>query len=211
MSLLTKDQTMPTVAILDAPLVIQFDPVIQMDDDQFFDFCQINRHLRIERTAQREVIIMPPAGGETGSRNAMLTMQVGMWAKRDGNGVSFDSSTGFILPNGATRSPDAAWVSRARLALLSSAQKEKFLPLCPDFVVELASPTDTLHALQTKMTEYIDNGAQLGWLLLPDTHKIYVYRPDQPVEELQSIGLLKGDPILPGFTLDLSDIWEPGF
>lgn len=211
MTLLTKEEMWPTVDLLDAPLVVQFDPVIQMDDDQFFDFCQINRHLRIERTAQGEVIIMPPAGGETSARNASLTMQLGIWSKRDGNGYAFDSSGGFVLPNGATRSPDAAWVARARLTLLSPAQKGKFLPLCPDFVVELASPTDTLRTLQAKMAEYIDNGAQLGWLLLPDTHKVYVYRPDLPVEELQSVGLLKGDPLIPGFTLDLNDIWEPGF
>ena len=216
MTLLTQVQqtelsAMPDTVGLDTSLVLQFDPVIRMDDDRFFEFCQINRHLRIERTAQGEVIIMPPAGGETGSRNANLTLQVGMWAKRNGTGVAFDSSVGFTLPNGATRSPDASWVLRMRLAVLSPAQKTKFLPLCPDFAVELASPSDSLSTLRTKMAEYIANGAQLAWLLLPETHTVHVYRPNVPVEVLPSVGLIKGDPVLPGFTLDLSDIWEPGF
>ncbi len=195
----------------DTSLVVQFDPVIQMDDEQFFEFCQINRHLRIERTAHGEVIMMPPAGGETGSRNANLTIQVGLWAKHDGNGIAFDSSTGFTLPNGATRSPDASWVLRSRLSTLLPEQKTKFLPLCPDFVVELASPTDRVRTLRDKMTEYIANGAQLAWLLLPETHAVHIYRPHVPVEVLQAVGLIKGDPILPGFSLDLTDIWEPGF
>ena len=185
--------------------------MIHLDDDQFFQFCQINRKLRIERTAKGEVIIMPPAGGETGNRNASLTMQLVYWAKRDGTGAAFDSSTGFVLPNRATLSPDAAWVLRTRLAVLTPAQKQKFLPLCPDFVVKLASPTDTLRTLQEKMEEHMVNGARLGWLLMPDTHTVYIYRPDQAAEEQKPVGFLNGDPVLPGFVLDLTDIWETGF
>jgi len=192
-------------------LEVQFDPVIQMDDDQFFEFCQINRELRIERTATGKVVIMSPAGGETGSRNAELTLALRSWAKRNKRGVAFDSSTGFILPNGATRSPDGAWVARERLTSLSPRQKQKFLPLCPDFVIELRSPTDEVADLQDKMQEYRANGAQLGWLLVPETHDVYIYRPDTEPEYLQDPDQISGEPIAPGFVLTLADIWDPGF
>jgi Uma2 family endonuclease len=133
------------------------------------------------------------------------------WALQDGTGVSFDSSTGFNLPNGVTRSPDAAWVKRFRLAGLTPEQREKFLPLCPDFVVDLGSPSNRLSSLQEKIQEYLDNGAQLGWLIDPPGRQVYVYRPNRPVEGLENPATILGDPILPGFVLDLQEIWEPGF
>lgn len=150
---------------------------------------------------------MPPAGGETGEQNAEITIQLGLWAKRDGEGTTFDSSTGFRLPNGAVRSPDAAWVRRSRLNTLSPEQRKKFLPLCPDFVIELRSPTDSLNALQEKMREYLDNGAQLGWLIDPEQRRVYVYRPQAPVQTLDNPETISGDPTLTGFVLDLREIW----
>lgn len=182
-----------------------------MTDDQFFEFCQMNRDLRIERSAEGEIIIMPPAGGETGGRNAHLNFFVNQWARQDGRGITFDSSTGFILPNGATLSPDAAWVRRERLVALTPEQKRKFLPLCPDFVIELQSPSDTLTSLKRKMQEYITNGAQLGWLLVPDTKDVYIYRSGYEPEQLTNPQQISGDPLLPGFVLNLAEIWDPGF
>ena len=133
-----------------------------------------------------------------------------MWAKQDQTGVAFDSSGGFKLPNGATRSPDAAWVKRSRLAALTRDQKQKFLPLCPDFVIELRSPTDNLQATQDKMREYMDNGAQLGWLIDPLTRRVHAYRPQSQPEILEAPDTVSADPFLPGFRLDLQRIWEPG-
>lgn len=190
---------------------VQFDPIINMDDDQFFEFCQINRALRIERAATGKVIIMSPAGGETGSRNLTLSMLLGLWTRQNKRGIAFDSSTGFILPNGATRSPDGAWVLRERLAHLSPRQKQKFLPLCPDFVIELRSPTDEVADLQAKMTEYMENGAQLGWLLIPETQEVYIYRPGAAPEYLHNPSQISGDPVAPGFVLELAEIWDAGF
>ena len=162
------------------PVVLKLTPVINLTDDQLFELCQLNRDWRIEYTAQGELIVMPPTGGEAGSQNAELTFQVQAWTRQDQTGVAFDSSTGFKLPNGATRSPDAAWVRRTRLAGLTREQKQKFLPLCPDFVIELRSPTDNLQAVLAKMQEYLDNGAQLGWLLDPLTRRVHVYLTAAP-------------------------------
>jgi Uma2 family endonuclease len=192
-------------------LEVQFDPVVHMDDDQFFDFCQLNRELRIERTATGKVIMMCPAGGETGSRNAELTYVLRHWAKRNKRGIAFDSSTGFILPNGATRSPDGAWVLRDRLTGLTPRQKHRFLPLCPDFVIELRSPTDDVDDLKEKMPEYLDNGAQLGWLLIPETQEVYIYRPNAAPECLSNPVQISGESVVRGFVLDLADIWDAGF
>jgi Uma2 family endonuclease len=194
-----------------APLIIHLRPVIELTDDQFFEFCQINRDLRIERTAEGDLLIMPPEGGETGHRSILLGMFLTQWALQDGTGVTFGSSTGFNLPNGATRAPDAAWVRRSRLATLTTDQKQKFLPLCPDFVVEIRSPSDRLSIAQAKMQEYLDNGAPLGWLIDPQSRHVYVYRPNRPVERLENPATLAGNPILPGFVLDLQKIWETDF
>ena len=193
------------------PLVLFTRPAIDMTDDQFFEFCQINRGLRIERTAEGDLIIMTPAGGETSWRNSELVTALNVWAKRDGTGIVFDSSGGFILPNGATRSPDVAWVKRERLAVLTSEQKKKFLPLCPDFALELRSPTDRLQAVKDKMQEYIENGLKLGWLIDPEVKEVYVYTPDGQVELLENPSLLSGEPVLPRFVLNLEDIWTADF
>ncbi|MCI0395526.1 MAG: Uma2 family endonuclease [Chloroflexi bacterium] len=193
------------------PLVLRMEPVIQMTDDEFFAFCQINRDLRIERTAGGEIIVMAPASSETGRRNAKLIISLGNWAEDDGTGIVFDSSAGFILPNGATRAPDASWVRRSRLVQLTPRQKKQFLPLCPDFVVELRSPSDRLQDVQAKMDEYMANGAQLGWLIDPVRRRVYVYRPDTPMTHLQNPATISGEPLLPGFILDLEEIWQPGF
>jgi Uma2 family endonuclease len=190
-----------------APIVIRLRPVIELTDDQFFEFCQINRDLRIERTAQGELVIMPPTGWKTGDRNAEIGMQLRLWSKHDGTGIATGSSAGFTLPNGATRAPDAAWIERSRLTEITEDQKEKFLPLCPDFVIELRSPTDSLPVVQAKMQEYIDNGARLGWLIDPIQRRVYMYRPQAPVEVLERPETLAGDPVLPGFILDLHEIW----
>lgn len=193
------------------PLILQLRPAIEMTRQQFFDFCQLNPDLRIERTAKGEIVIMAPAGGETSARNARLVVQVIQWADQDGSGVVFDSSGGFDLPNGATRSPDVAWVKRSRLASLMPEEKQKFLPLCPDFVIELRSPSDPLSTVQDKMEEYLANGAQLGWLIDPVSRRVYVYRPGAEVECLEDPAEVAGDPVLPDFVLDLAPIWEPAF
>jgi Uma2 family endonuclease len=133
-------------------------------------------------------------------------MQLGLWAKRDGTGRTFDSSGGFVLPNGAVRSPDASWVSHARLAALTAEQRKKFLALCPDFVIELRSPTDSLPLLQDKLREYVDNGARLGWLIDPLGGQVFVYRPDSPVERLQEPDRVSADPLLPGFRLEMDEL-----
>ena len=190
-------------------LTIHLSPALDLTDDQFFELCQINSDLRLERNAKGDIIVMPPTGGETSNRNQEVTRQLGNWAKRDGTGAAFDSSAGFKLPNGADRSPDAAWTSHQRLAQLTPEQKKKFIPLCPDFVIELLSPTDSLAATQAKMVEYLDNGARLGWLIHPEAKRVYVYRLAAPVDELKDLTQVSADPELPGFMLDLQDIWKP--
>jgi Uma2 family endonuclease len=156
-----------------------------MDEEQYFEFCQINRDWRIERTAEGDLEIMPPTGGETGIRNAILNYQLTAWALRDGTGAAFGSSSGFDLPNGAARSPDASWARRERLSGLTAEQRRRFLPLCPDFVVELRPPSDPLAAVEAKMREYVDNGARLGWLIDPERKRAHVYRPNEPVKTLE--------------------------
>ena len=189
-----------------AGLLVRVRPVLQLTDDQFYELCRLNRELRIERTAQGGLSIMPPAGGDSSALNAEIAIQLGVWAKRDGTGRTFDSSGGFVLPNGAVRSPDASWVSHARLASLTAEQRARFLPLCPDFVVELRSPTDSLAVLQDKMREYMDSGARLGWLIDPPGDQVFVYRPDSPVERLQRPDRVSADPLLPGFRLQMDEL-----
>jgi len=192
-------------------LLLHMRPVFEVDDEKFEEFCRINRDLRIEMTAEGDLIIMPPTFGRTGNRNFKLTALVYLWSERDGTGVGFDSSTLFVLPNGAKRSPDVSWVRKSRLATLSDEQKNKFLPLCPDFVLELRSASDSLAELQAKMREYIENGAQLGWLLDPSTRTIHMYRPDRGVEQLADAETVAGDPVMPGLVLHLRQIWEADF
>ena len=201
--------TVATTPIETNSIVLRMPPALAMDDDQFFEFCQINRDLRIERTSQGEIIVMPPTGGETGKRNFGLIVQFGIWVKQDGTGIGFDSSTGFKLPNGAERAPDASWVKKERWEALTPSQRKKFAPLCPDFVIELRSPSDRVKDLQNKMEEYMDNGARLGWLIDPHSRQVYIYRPSGEIEQLDNPTEVKGDEsVLPGFVLVMKEIWE---
>ena len=186
-------------------LILNLSPTIELTDEQFFQLCVNNRDLRLEQTAEGELIIMPPTGWKSGNRNSRLTQRLGNWTDADGTGLAFDSSTGYILPNGAKRSPDASWVSRERLEALNP-DPTQFLPMAPDFAVELRSANDELRTLQQKMQEYIDNGVRLGWLLDPQNQRVEIYRPGQDVEVLQSPTSLSGEDVLPGFMLDLTQI-----
>jgi Uma2 family endonuclease len=201
---------MATQAILTEPepLILRFGDILQkLTDHEFYEFCQLNRDLRIERTSDGDLVVMPPTGGNTGRINSALTGLLWPWVEADGTGVGFDSSTGFTLPNGAERSPDAAWVKRSRWEALTQEEREEFPPLCPDFVVELRSRTDSLRTLQAKMQEYVANGALLGWLIDPLQKKVYVYRPASEVVCLDDPKTISGDPVLPGFVLDLQRLW----
>ncbi|MCT7980493.1 Uma2 family endonuclease [Laspinema olomoucense] len=189
------------------PLVLHIHPAIELTPEQFFEICQLNRDLRLERTATGELVIMPPTGSETGGRNFRLVGQLYNWTEQDETGIGFDSSTGFTLPNGAQISPDAAWVKWERWNALTPEQQEKFAPIAPDFVVELRSLSDPLKLLQDKMQQYLDNGVQLGWLIDRKQRRVYIYRPVNAVECLNNPATVTGDPILPGFVLDLSKIW----
>jgi Uma2 family endonuclease len=188
--------------------VLQFNPFIELDENQFFEFCQANRDVRIERNAQGEVIIMPPTGWETGDKNAEITTQLRIWAKQNGQGKSVDSSAGYVLPNGAIISPDASWILKERLETVSPDKRQKFLPLAPDFVIELRSPSDSSSKLKAKMEEYIENGVSLGWLIDSKEQKVYVYRPNKEVEILENPKEVSGGSLLKGFTLNLKEIWE---
>jgi Uma2 family endonuclease len=190
------------------PLILHLTPTLRrMSDHEFFEFCRINQEWRIERTAGGDLLIMPPTGGETGRRNFTLIGAFSSWVEADATGIGFDSSTGFALPNGAKRSPDLAWISRSRWEALSEAERKEFPPLCPDFVVELRSPSDALDTLKAKMQEYMDNGARLGWLIDPPGRAVYIYRPNVAVIQLTNPQQIAGDPELPGFVLDLRRIW----
>ncbi|MCC5607052.1 Uma2 family endonuclease [Nostoc sp. CHAB 5834] len=179
---------------------------IDLTDDQFFQMCQKNRDYRFERTASGELLIMPPTGSDTGNRNFDIVVELGIWNKQTKLGKGFDSSTGFTLPNGAERSPDASWVKIERWNALTPEQQEKFAPICPDFVVELRSRTDSLKELQEKMQEYIENGTQLGWLIDRKNKRVEIYSSGKDVEILDNPVSLSGENILPGFVLHLEQI-----
>lgn len=180
---------------------------LPITDEQFFHLCAANRELHLERTSKGELLIMTPAGGETGRRNSILTGQVWLWNEQTRLGEVFDSSTGFKLPNGAERSPDVAWVARERWESLTPEQKNRFPPICPDFVIELRSPSDNLATIQEKMREYLENGAILGWLIDPERQCIEIYRQGRDVERIEKPERIAGDPILPGLIMDLKRIW----
>lgn len=188
------------------PLHSPLELTLELTDEQFFQLCTDNRDLRFERTASGGLIIMPPTGSETGRRNSDLNFQLKAWSRQNNLGVVFDSSTGFKLPDGSDISPDAAWVRRDRWDALTPEQKEKFAPICPDFVVELRSTTDSLEKLRAKMKVYVKNGARLGWLLDRKNKKVEIFRQGSDVEILDSPVTLSGEDVLPGFVLDLSDI-----
>jgi Uma2 family endonuclease len=174
-------------------------------------FCEANPELRIERSAEGELIVMAPAHSRSGNQSAELTIQLGLWARQDGAGLAFDSSTGFDLPNGSNRSPDASWVLKTRLAALRPEQREGYFEICPDFVAELRSSSDRLPTLTAKMHEYLACGAQLGWLIDPLERRVWIYRRGVEVETLDEPLTLNAGPLMPGFVLDLVPIWNPQF
>lgn len=187
------------------PLIVR--PLVPFSDDQFYEFCRINGDLQIERTARGELSIVTTAGLQTSHLNLRIVIQLGQWAERDGTGIATESSGGFILPDSAVFGPDAAWVRNDRLATVPEDKRRRFLPLCPDFAIELLSPTSSLRQTQEKMREYIDNGLQLGWLIDPFERRVYVYRPGAAVQVLDSPDFVDGDPVLPRFRLDLRRVW----
>jgi Uma2 family endonuclease len=179
----------------------------RMTDEEFFTFCQDNSEFKFERTAEGQIILMSPTGFLTGDRNSAINKQLRIWNDSLRLGKVVDSDTGFYLPNGAMRNPDAAWISHDRLSKVSRKELEGFPHICPDFVIELRSKGDTLRELKLKMKEWIDNGCLLGWLIDADEETIYIYRPDKPEEIFKDFSnVLSGDPELPGFTLILSEL-----
>jgi Uma2 family endonuclease len=193
--------------MLSSTIVLRIPPKLQMTDDEFFEFCQINSELRIERNKSGELLIMPPTGGTTGNRSGSVFGELYIWARQDGTGMCFDSSTGFKLSMG-DKSPDASWIKLERWNALSPEQQDKFPPICPDFVVELRSASDNLKPLQEKMQEYMrEPGVQLGWLIDRKNRRVYIYRPGLPEECLENPATVSGDPVLPGFVLNMSKIW----
>ena len=187
--------------------ILKLEPAIALSENQFFTLCQQNPDLKIERSGQGELIIMPPTGGETGRKNATLIARLVMWNETDNLGVVFDSSTCFRLPKGGDRSPDVSWLKKERWDSLTPEQQRKFPPLCPDFVLELLSPSDNLSFTQAKMQEYQANGVQLAWLLNPQDQQVEIYRLGCPVEILFRPRELSGENVLPNFVLNLAWFW----
>ncbi|OKH23391.1 Uma2 family endonuclease [Chroogloeocystis siderophila] len=184
-------------------VVLNLEPIAHLSDEQFYQLCLANRDLSLEMSAKGELIIVPPVGGESGNQEADLITDLNNWNRQTKLGKVFSSSTIFILPNGAKRSPDAAWVQLARWEALTPEQRKKFPPLVPDFAIELRSETDRLQPIQAKMQEYIDNGLRLGWLINPQDQQVEIYRPAQAVEVIQTPAQLSGEDVLPGFELHL--------
>ena len=176
---------------------------VNFSDEQFYQLCQVNRDLKLERTVQGELVIMPPVGGLSGNREADFISLLWLWNRQKKLGKVFSSSTIFRLPNGGDRSPDAAWVKNERWEALTAEEREKFPPICPDFVLELRSRTDSLALLQAKMREYLDSGLRLGWLINPQDQQVGIYRPDRTVEIIQLPTTLSGEDVLPEFVLEL--------
>jgi Uma2 family endonuclease len=200
---------MSAILSVTGPVEINFATLLkEMDEEEFYQFCQINRELRIERTKEGAIIIMPPTASKAGNRSFNLTGSFWAWVKQDGTGKGFDSSTGFTLPNGAKRSPDVSWIRNERWEALTEREQERFAPICPDFVIELRSKTDSLKTLQEKMEEYIENGAQLGWLIDPLKKQVHIYRPAAKAEVLDNPQAVAGAPLLRGFVLNLEGILE---
>ncbi|ACK64182.1 protein of unknown function DUF820 [Rippkaea orientalis PCC 8801] len=191
---------------MQSPLEIHFES-FKLTDEEFYQICQDNRDLRFERNAKGDLFIMPPTGGETGERNSEINFQLRLWNKQYQLGQVFDSSTGFTLPNGAQRSPDASWIPLETWHNLTPKQRETFLPLCPDFVIELRSASDSLKSLQEKMKEYLENGTRLGWLINRKDRQVEIYRLGKEVEILENPQTLSGEDVLPNFVLDLTSIW----
>ena len=176
---------------------------VDLTDEQFYQLCQVNDHWRLEQTAQGELIIMPPVGAISGNRESEFNGLVWLWNRQTKLGKVFSSSTVFSLPNGGKRSPDVAWIANERWDSLTSEEKERFAPICPDFVIELRSRTDSLSQLQKKMQEYLNSGLRLGWLIDPHNQQVEIYRQNQPTEIVALPTILSGESILPGFSLEL--------
>jgi len=189
-----------------SPLGVKFDS-FQLSNEQFYQLCQDNRDLRFERNFQGDLIIMSPTGGETSNRNIEISYQLQAWTRQNKLGIAFDSSGGFKLPNNADKSPDAAWIPLEKWNNLSKEERQGFIPLCPDFVIELPSKSDSLKSLQNKMQEYLDNGTQLGWLINRQDRQVEIYRQGQAVEILENPSQLSGESVLQDFILDLNPIW----
>lgn len=181
---------------------------LQVSHEQFVELALANRDLQLERTATGELIVMPPTGSETGNKNFDISGQIWLWNRQTKLGVAFDSSSGFHLPNGSDRSPDAAWIRRERWDALTKEQQETFAPICPDFVLELRSKNDNMEPLRAKMREYLENGARLGWLIDRKNQKVEIYRQNRDVEVLDHPLSLSGEDVLPGFVLDLTEVWN---
>jgi Uma2 family endonuclease len=175
--------------------------------EQFEELCAEYPELRLELTSSGELIVMPPAGIETSKRNFELIAQFSIWAKKDATGVGFSTDAGYTLPNGAIRAPDASWMRREKYESLSKDDKERFAHVCPDFAVELRSPSDRLPTLINKMEEYIANGASLGWLIDPKKRRVYVFKAGEEMVVLENPIAVSGDPLLPGFELQMQEIW----
>jgi Uma2 family endonuclease len=188
-------------------ITINFNNVVKLSDDQFYQLCRDNPDIKFERNAFGKLIVMPPTGGETGKRNASIIADFVIWNRQTKLGEVFDSSTCFKLPNGPDRSPDVSWIKLERWNVLKPEQHEKFPPIAPDFVLELMSPSDSLSETQAKMQEYMNAGVKLGWLIDRKTRRVEIYRQEQPKEVLESPTNLSGEDILPGFVLDLQIIW----
>ena len=188
-------------------LTISLQSVIELSDEQFFQLCRNNNDLRFERNSQGDITIMAPAGSETSARNSDVNADLVFWNRRTKLGIVFDSSGGFKLPNGSDRSPDASWIIKERWEALTLEERSRFAPICPDFVMELMSPSDSLKTLQTKMQEYMDNGARLGWLINRRDREVEVYRVGLSKEILKSPQSLSGEDVLPAFVLDMTAIW----
>ncbi|MEB3160343.1 MAG: Uma2 family endonuclease [Synechocystis sp.] len=191
-----------------AAITLDLSSITQLTREQFYRLCAANPDHKLERNAHGELIVMSPTGGETGFRNASLIGQVYVWNRQTQLGMVFDSSTGFSLPQGGDRSPDVAWIPTEKWTALTPEQRQGFLPLCPDFVIELLSPSDSWNQGQTKMAEYQANGCCLGWLLDPKQKRVAIYRPGQPMEILNSPQTLSGESVLPGFELDVTFLWS---
>jgi Uma2 family endonuclease len=188
-------------------ITVNFNSVVDLSDEQFYQLCISNPDTKFERNAKGEIIIMPPTGGETGKRNASLIGRFIIWNEQTKLGEVFDSSTGYTLPNGANRSPDVSWIKQERWNSLTPEQKQKFIPLAPDFALELMSPSDYITDVRAKMKEYLDNGVRLGWLINPQAKQVEIYRLGQDVELLDSPQSIFGEDVLPGFILDLTNIF----
>jgi Uma2 family endonuclease len=189
-------------------ITLQIPKSLKFTDDEFVEIVAANKDLRLELSAKGELSIMSPTGGETGNRNFEMCLDLGYWNRQNGLGKAFDSSTGFKLPNGATRSPDVSWIKIERWNALTPEQRKRFLPLCPDFVIELVSESDDLADTQVKMREYIANGLRLGWLINPKSQQVEIYRQNQEIEVLESPTSLSGEDVLLGFILDLQPIFS---